>query len=304
VCSRSVLGFGLENAGEDVALDELLLSPGGDAESGGGEAIGVAEGAAGGLVEDRESVCGKDIFGGTDASEASANVVGGVVGEEASECETVMDAGVEGTIASEPEPVFQVGKSDEDEGEEGLGIPLVVEEDMEVVERVLMEQMGLIDEEDGAYALLGEILNVCADGEEEISGGGRLREAEGEAEMAIEVSSPDGRILAIDESEVGGGEGVAEGAEHARLADTWLAGEQSAGARMHGFGEVLDEGELGRGQPELGVCDVLREWIGGEAKVRKVVETHVSSFEPAGFGARPTLLSSRALGGSNEVRAS
>ena len=66
---------------------------------------------------------------------------------------------------------------------------MVVEEDMQVVERVLMEQVGLVDEEeDRAYALLGELLNVCADGEEEISGGGRLREAEGEAEMAIEAS--------------------------------------------------------------------------------------------------------------------
>ncbi len=145
---------------------------------------------------------------------------------------------------------------------------------------------------------------MCADGEEEISGGGRLREAEGEAEMAIEVSSPDGRILAIDESEVGGSEGVTEGAEHACLADTWLAGEQSAGARVHGFGEVLDERELRRGQPELGVCNVLCERVGGEAEVGEVVEAHVASFEPAGFGARPTLLSSRAFGGSNEVRAS
>ena len=52
--------------------------------AGGGEAIGVSEGAPGGLVEDGEGVGGEDVLGGPDAREASANVVGGVVGEEAS----------------------------------------------------------------------------------------------------------------------------------------------------------------------------------------------------------------------------
>jgi hypothetical protein len=155
-------------------------------------------------VEDGESVYGEDVLGGADAREASADVVGGVVGEEASEGEPVMDAGVEGTISSEPEPVLEVRQSDEYEREEGLLIPLVVEKDVQVVERVLMKEVGLVDEEDGADALFGEVLDVGANGEEEISRGGGLREAEGEAEMAIEVSASDGRILAVDESEVGG----------------------------------------------------------------------------------------------------
>jgi hypothetical protein len=181
---------------------------------------------------------------------------------------------------------------------------LVVEENVQVIERVLMEQVGLVDQEDGADALLGKVLDVSTDGEEEISGGGGLREAEGEAEMSIEVSPADGGILAIDESEVGGSEGVTEGAENASLAHPGLAGEQRAGAGVHGLGEVLDEGELGGRHPKLGVGDVLGERLGGEAEVREVVEAHVSSFDPVGFGARPRLLSSKAFGGSNGVRAS
>jgi hypothetical protein len=215
---------------------------------------------------------------------------------EAAEGEAVMDAGVEGTISSEPEPVLEVRQSDEYEREEGLLIPLVVEKDVQVVERVLMKEVGLVDEEDGADALFGEVLDVGANGEEEISRGGGLREAEGEAEMAIEVSASDGRILAVDESEVGGSEGVAEGAQDAGLSDAGLAGEQRAGAGVHGFGEVFDERELGRRQPELGVGDVLCERIGGESEVGEIVEAHDGSFEAVGFGARPMLWAWIALG--------
>src|ERR1700729_1196262 len=303
-CSRPVLGFALKDAGENVALDELLLLSGGDAEGGGGEAVGVAQGAAGALVEDGECVGREDVLGGADAREASADVVGGVVGQEASEGEAVMDARGEGAISPEPEPVLEVGKSDEDQGEQRLLVPLVIEQDVQVVERVLVEQVSLVDEEDGTDALFGEVLDVGADGEEEIAGGGGLRQPEGEAEMAIEVSASDGRILAVDEPEVGGSEGVAQGAQDAGLADARLAGEQSAGASVHGVGEVLDERELGGRQPELGVGDVLGERIGGESEVREVIEAHVGSFEPVVVGARPMLLSSRALGGSNGVRAS
>ena len=137
-------------------------------------------------MEDREGVHGEDVLGGPDAREASADVVGGVVGEEAAEGEAVMDAGVEGTISSELEPVFEIGQPDEDEGEQGLLIPLVIEENVQVIERVLMEEMGLVEEEDGADALFGEILDVGADGEERTA--------------AVEASRGRGRDRAGDRS--------------------------------------------------------------------------------------------------------
>ena len=92
--------------------------------------------------------------------------------------------------------------------------------------------------------------------------------------MSVEVAAPDGGVLAVDESEVGGGQGVAQGAQHAGLADAGLAGEQGAGAGVHGVGEVLDQGELGRGEPELVVADVLGERLGGQSEVREVIEAH------------------------------
>ena len=134
--------------------------------------------------------------------------------------------------------------------------------------------MRLVDEEDWADVLCGEVLDVGAHGEEEISCGGRLRETESEAEVSIEIAPTDGGILTVDEAEVGWSEGVAEGTQDAGLASTRLSSEQDAPADMHRIGEVFDEGLLGRRHPELGVADVLREGMARDPKVREVIETH------------------------------
>ncbi len=60
------------------------------------------------------------------------------------------------------EPVLKLGEADEDEGEERLRVPLVVEQDVEVVEDVLVEEVGLVEEEDGVEALVAELLDATA----------------------------------------------------------------------------------------------------------------------------------------------
>ncbi len=45
------------------------------------------------------------------------------------------------------------------------------EQDVQVVEHVLVQQMGLIEQEDGMAALLAEVLAVRADRKEETRGG-------------------------------------------------------------------------------------------------------------------------------------
>ena len=64
-----------------------------------------------------------------------------------------MDARVQRAIAAQREPLAQVGKADEHEREQRAAVPRVVEQDVQVVEGVLMEQVRLVDEEDGVDAL-------------------------------------------------------------------------------------------------------------------------------------------------------
>src|SRR5579872_4476066 len=226
-------------------------------------------------------------------------VIGGVVGGERADAESMVEPGVKRPVSSKSKSVFQIGQADEHEREQRFGVPLIVEQDMQMVEGILVKQVCLVDEKDGADPLFGKVLDVRVDGEEQVAGGIGLGQTESEAEMAVEVAPSDGAVLAVDEAEVGRGEGMAQCAQDARFSDSWLAGEHGAG--VHGVGEVFDQGEFGRREPELGVTDVFGERLGGKTEVREVVEAHGRSSL---LGVRPSDLSSRALGGSNVVRAS
>ena len=56
-----LLGIEVDDAGDDVALDELLLAARGLAEGGGGEAVDFAETSVGGLVKHGEGVAGEEL---------------------------------------------------------------------------------------------------------------------------------------------------------------------------------------------------------------------------------------------------
>jgi hypothetical protein len=75
-----VAGVGLQDAGEDVALDEAALAASDLAEGGRGEAIDVAHGAGGGLVEQGDGILGEELA--VTAGAAEAEVFGGVVGDQ------------------------------------------------------------------------------------------------------------------------------------------------------------------------------------------------------------------------------
>jgi len=85
-------------------------------------------------VEHGHRVGGEELAVAADAVQADADVLGGVVGDERVEMETSVKARVEGAIAAQAEAVVELGEADQDEGEECPAIPIVVQEDVEVVE--------------------------------------------------------------------------------------------------------------------------------------------------------------------------
>ena len=164
-------GVGLDDARDDVALDKLTLLAGGLAEGGGGEAIEIAHGA-GGLVEEHRRVEREDLAVAAGAAHAQAEVLGGVVGSERRDLEAVVEARVQRAVATEAEAVAELGEADEDEREERAAVPGVVEQDVQVLEGVLVQQVGLVEWEHGGDALLGALLDVATDGVEQAAGGG------------------------------------------------------------------------------------------------------------------------------------
>src|SRR5690242_4079702 len=122
----SGVAVGGDDAGEGFALDELLLTASGFAEGGGGEAVDLAQATEGGLVDHGDSVGGEDVTGAADLGEAHADVLGGVVRRERVDGEAAVQAGMQGAIATKGEPVIELGQADEDDGEQGAAVPLVI----------------------------------------------------------------------------------------------------------------------------------------------------------------------------------
>lgn len=61
-------------------------------------------------------------------------------GREWVDDETAIQSGVEGAVATELQSVFESGQADEEERQERRGVPRIVEQDVQMVERVLMKQ--------------------------------------------------------------------------------------------------------------------------------------------------------------------
>jgi hypothetical protein len=252
-----LLGLEVDHATDDIALDELAFSPGGLAQGGRREAIEVPQRAGGGLMEHGDGVAGEELALAAGLAQADPHVLGGVVGREATDDEAPVDSREERSVAAESQPVIELGEADEAEGQERPRVPLVIEQDVQVVEHVLVEQVGLVEEKDGVHALSAEIFDVRGDGEEDGGSGGGRGQAEGETELSVEIAAAEGGIVAVGEAEARLGKPVPQGAQHARLAGAGLSGEQDGGVLVDGFLELVHDGLRRRREPQVGVGDLL-----------------------------------------------
>src|ERR1700760_1047590 len=109
-------------------------------------------------------------------------------------------------MPAQREAIEQLGQSDEEERKQRARIPLIIEQDVEMIEGIGVEQVGLVEEEDGVKALLAELLDVRADRVEDRCGGGRGAEPPGEAELAVEVALAERGVMAVGESVFGLGQ--------------------------------------------------------------------------------------------------
>jgi len=84
----------LQNAGNELAFNGFALSPGGETQRRRSDSVDVAQGSAGGFVEDGDGVVGEQILGATDATDADTDVVGGIVGTERADRESMVSDGM------------------------------------------------------------------------------------------------------------------------------------------------------------------------------------------------------------------
>ena len=117
-----------------------------------------------------------------------------------------------------------------------------------MVERVLVHQMRFVDEEDRKSALASEVFDVFAHRMEYVACGGTVRDAEGMADVSIEVAPAERDVVTVGEPDrLVGAECMAKSAQHAGFADTGLAGHDGVFSLVYAGHELVHEAALAVG---------------------------------------------------------
>jgi hypothetical protein len=144
------------------------------------EAVEISQ-ALGRFVEDGDGVVRKNVTVATGDSQAVAEIIRSILGIGRVELDAKLDAREERALVPACETLAELGQSDEQNRQEGAAVPLVVAEDMKVIEHVLMEQVGFVEEKDRMALLARELLDVLRDLVEDGRRGGLRVDAYGDA---------------------------------------------------------------------------------------------------------------------------
>ena len=105
-----------------------------------------------------------------------------------------------------------------------------------MVERVLVEQVGFVNQEHRMDALFSALLDMARDGVEQGTGGGCGRKAERDAELTIEVTTAERGVVVVGQPKACGRDAMTQRAQDARLADARLTDDGDGSA----LGERLE----------------------------------------------------------------
>jgi hypothetical protein len=193
------------------------------------------------------------------------DVSGGLFQVEGSEVVADGDALVEGFVGRKAEFVSQVGLAEEDEGQRGSGIHVVVEQEAELIQEVRGEEMCFVDDEEDVAALAGQVRERSVE----------LREEAEEAEGGLGLELEEDLAVEGDNGEMGVGEvndgidiaveGVGEGTQSSRFSCSDVAGDQGREALLEGKGQAALDFAVPTGSVEVLAVDRFGERGGGKA---------------------------------------
>jgi hypothetical protein len=105
------------------------------------------------VVDEGEEGVGEKGILTTGDTEMMLDVGGSLSDVEGCEMVADSDALAEGFVGGKAELVGEIRLAEEDEGEQGGGIHLIVEQEAELVEEVVREKVSLVDDEESEAAL-------------------------------------------------------------------------------------------------------------------------------------------------------
>lgn len=154
------------------------------------------------------------------------DVSGGFFQVEGGELIADGDPLMEGAIGSEAKFVSQVGLAQQDEGEVGSGVEVIIEQEAQLVKEVRGELVSFIDDEQDEAPFASELLEGVAElGLETAEGISRFN-FESQQDLSIEAGRIEVGIGQVDEGMEVAVKRVSKGAQGGRFAGANVAGDQ------------------------------------------------------------------------------
>src|SRR6185437_6081727 len=250
---RDDLGDGGAGGG---GVDDFLAGGVGGDEGGDGEVVDAPGLPSGGLVDLGDGVVGEQVAVAAGQGQVVADVAGGLGGGHAGHLVADGDPLVEGGEHAELDHAAQGGLADQDGGERGPAVHVVVGEHPDRLQLGVVQQVGLVDDDDRGASSFGGLAgqDVVGLGGE---GGGAVLGPPAEAgdDAVVDAPDADGGVADVDDGVPGVVQACEGGAGRDGLAGADLAGDDAEGS----FGD--GPGDAGGG---LGVGGVPVEHRGGQ----------------------------------------
>jgi hypothetical protein len=209
--------------------------------------------AFGVIVDATDKTIAKDLSLGTGDPEMVFDVASSFFEIEGREVETNGDALVEGLEGGETKLVGKIRLAEQNEGDEGSGIHIIIEQKTELLEDVGREQMSFVDDEQNAASFAGEI------GERGVKLRQQLRKVKqrfglkSEQNLGVQGNDGEARVGKIDDGVDVGIEGAGKGTEGGRFAGADFAGDESGETLLESESETsLDLAVAARGKEVAG----------------------------------------------------
>ena len=190
-----------DGGGHDGVVEEGLAALVGGTEGGVEEFGGESREAAGGAEEEFHGGVGEQVVGG-------AGGAAGVLdhGDEGGAVAAVEDAGRddphgEGSVVLHLEAPVERGEADEPEGQQVAAVEVVVEEGGELLQKVVGEEVGLVEDEDGLdLVVVDEALQGALEVGPELAAAVVRPEAELAGEGAVDPRRGEGRVAEVEDA--------------------------------------------------------------------------------------------------------
>jgi hypothetical protein len=219
-------------------IEDLLAFGDAEEERAAAEIVDAAGDTFGVIVDATDKAVAKDLSLRTGDAEMVFDVASGLFEIKGREVEADGDALVKCLEGRETQLLGEIGLAEQDEGDEGSGIHIVIEQKTQLFEDVGREQVSLVDDEQNAASFAGEIGERGVKLRQQL---GKVKQRFGlEREQNLRVQGNDGKpgVGKIDDGVNVGIEGMGKSTQGSRFSGTDLAGDESGKAFLESESET------------------------------------------------------------------